>query len=336
MAAATASLHIPRNTRPWIIDRNNDLLYFFGGALLGYLVIALMAMGAPIWPFYFVMLVFLEGPHVFATATRTYFDRTERRELGWALWMLLPFSLVGPAMFAVGLGAVFTMLAFTWLHLHIAKQHLGFVMIYKRKGRERDDFKLDRAFILASLALPLAGYWIETTLADSARVAGIRKIALAAYGVLLAVYVGRQARKAWRGESLNRPKLLLLALVVPLQWLAFAYAPRSGYGIIAAGVPISLGHTLQYHRLMWFHNRNRYGVGGVRAGLASIVNRKLIYYVLAVVGLNLALHVLPRQAALDSPMALSAFWGLSFTHFFLDGRIWRIRKNPELAAALRM
>jgi hypothetical protein len=154
--------------------------------------------------------------------------------------------------------------------------------------------------------------------------------------VLLAVYIGRQAQRALRGEPLNGPKLLLLALVVPLQWLAFAYAPHSGYGIVAAGVAISLGHTMQYHRLVWFHNRNRYGSSGQGAGLASVLGRKWLYYVLAVVGLNLMMHVLPRQAALDFPMALSAFWGLSFTHFFLDGRIWHIREDRELAAVLRM
>jgi len=41
---------------------------------------------------------------------------------------------------------------------HVAKQHLGFVMLYKRKTGERSDVMLDKRFIVISLMLPWALY----------------------------------------------------------------------------------------------------------------------------------------------------------------------------------
>jgi hypothetical protein len=32
----------------------------------------------------------------------------------------------------------------------------------------------------------------------------------------------------------------------------------------------------------------------------------------------------------------AALWGFAFTHYVLDSRIWRVRGDKELAAALRM
>jgi len=40
----------------------------------------------------------IDGPHVFATASRTYFDKVSRQKLGWRLWMIIPFALVGPVL----------------------------------------------------------------------------------------------------------------------------------------------------------------------------------------------------------------------------------------------
>ncbi len=62
---------------------------------------------------------------------------------------------------------------------------------------------------------------------------------------------------------MNWPKLALLAGVVPLQWLALGFGARYGTaGALQASIPLGLFHGLQYHRLMWFHNRNRYSAPG--------------------------------------------------------------------------
>src|SRR5712692_4884469 len=99
----------------------------------------------------------LGGPHVLATVTRTYCDKEARHKLGWFLWMIVPLLFVGPALAWAGFGSLFFLAAVCWQHVHIVKQHFGFVMLYKAKNGERDrrDTRLDRWFLLASLFLPL-------------------------------------------------------------------------------------------------------------------------------------------------------------------------------------
>jgi hypothetical protein len=52
--------------------------------------------------------------------------------------------------------------------------------------------------------------------------------------------------------------------------------------------------------------------------------------------LNFFLSVLPVAFAPVRDMAVAATWGLAFTHYFLDSKIWRVSGNRELAAALRL
>ena len=249
---------------------------------------------------------------------------------------------VGPAMVAMGHESLFYVLAVTWLHFHIAKQHFGFVMLYKHKNRERNrfDYFLDRYFLLASLMLPFLRF-LGTTVAllkQSRAVNAAEDLLLIAYLLLLAVFVARQIQKICSGIPVNAPKLLLFLAVVPLQWLAFGYATTFGFeGIIRAGIVAGLFHSFQYHRLIWFHNHNRYSepASESRFGLAATLARNFGYYALAAISLNLALNVLPAMMLPASPVK-AAVWGFAFTHYCLDARIWKVRGNRELAAALRL
>ncbi len=326
----------------WIISEREDLTWFIGSSLAGYLAMALMAAGFPLTPLFLVWLIGIDGPHVVATVTRTYFDKVERKVLGPALWMIVPAMLVGPIAVAAGHPQLFYLFAVSWLHFHIAKQHFGFVMLYKHKNRERDkvDFVLDRYFLLASLMVPYARFVIAT--ADPLKGLRAAEIAnealLVAYLLLTVVYIGRQVQKVRNGIPVNAPKMLLLAAVVPLQWLAFGYAATFGFeGIVRAGIILGLFHSFQYHRLMWFHNQNRYSEpsGENRFGLAATLAKHFAYYALAAIALNLVLNVLPSMAISYTPLK-SAVWGLAFTHYMLDAKIWRVRGNKELAAALHL
>lgn len=326
----------------WIISGREDLTWFIGSSLAGYLALVLMVAGLPLTPLFLIWLIGIDGPHVLATVTRTYFDKVERSKLGLVLWVIVPAMAVGPAMVAMGHESLFYVLAVTWLHFHIAKQHFGFVMLYKHKNRERNrfDYFLDRYFLLASLMVPFLRF-LGTTVAllkQSRAVNAAEDLLLIAYLLLLAVFVARQIQKICSGIPVNAPKLLLLLAVVPLQWLAFGYAATFGFeGIIRAGIVAGLFHSFQYHRLIWFHNHNRYSepASESRFGLAATLARNFGYYALAAISLNLALNVLPAMMLPASPVK-AAVWGFAFTHYCLDARIWKVRGNRELAAALRL
>ena len=65
--------------------------------------------------------------------------------------------------------------------------------------------------------------------------------------------------------------------MIPLHWLTFAYMSWQ------AAVPtVTIVHNLQYHALVWFHNRNRYGttrLGRAFGRIPSAVGRSLLAYV---------------------------------------------------------
>jgi len=324
----------------WIISQRDDLIWFVGTALVGYLALALMSAGVSLSLLTAVWLLGVDGPHVTGTVTRTYFDKQERRRLGWLLWALVPLLFVGPVAVYLGQAAVFFLFAVCWQHYHITKQHVGFVMLWKAKNSERDaaEMRLDRWFLLASGVIPLALFVVKTQLGQSSFANVLTTGAIAAYAVFAVIFAAYQLRK-WRGgRPMNPPKLLLLAGLVPLQWLAFGYAARFGPdGIVRAGIALGLFHSLQYHRLMWFHNKNRYQTPESRAkhGLAAVLAQRFGYYFATAVGLYLVADILP-QTLFPLQWLAASLWGIAFMHYLLDSKIWRVRGDKELRAALHL
>ena len=268
-------LPVERPAARWIISKQQDLTWFIGPAAVGYAALVLLAAGFPILPIQLVWFFLVDGPHVASTVTRTYFDKAERSRLGWYLWLPVPLLLVGPAMAFAGQASLFFLLAACWQQFHVVKQHFGFVMLYKAKNKERDrkDFLLDRWLLLLSLFIPLGMFVIRThpVLDGLAPLHWVSVAVLCGYGLLAMAWTGRQVQKLRGGSPMNWPKLGLLAAVVPLQWLALLYASHHGAGAIQlASIPLGLFHGLQYHRLMWFHNHNRYRQPGAeeRNGMA--------------------------------------------------------------------
>jgi len=198
--------------------------------------------------------------------------------------------------------------------------------------------RLDRYFVLASGVIPLALFVVRTRLAPGTLVNVLTVSMIAAFAVLTGYFAIFQIRKWRAGKPMNLPKLLLLAVLVPLQWIAFGYAARFGQdGIMRAGMALGLFHSLQYHRLMWFHNKNRYQTPDARAkhGVAAVLARKFGYYFAVAAGLYLIADILP-QALLPWQWLPASLWGIAFMHYLLDSKIWRVRGDKELAAALQM
>jgi hypothetical protein len=85
-------------------------------------------------------------------------------------------------------------------------------------------------------------------------------------------------------------------------------------------------------------------------GPAAFISRRLIYYIAFGILFGiiyqgprqylgyLNLHTGDSPAALSTPIQLGiAFlWGYAFIHYYLDSRIWRVRRDPSVGAALKM
>src|SRR5919107_2301934 len=155
-AAASGALSVR-----WLISAREDLVWFIGSVVTSYALFALYVWGrVPLVPMVAAWAILVDAPHVFATFSRTYFDREERRARAGLLWGSLLFFAVGPLAVVAGLGFLFFFLAALWAYYHLVKQHYGFMVLYKKKNAdlERADNVLDRAFLLLAFTYPFVWF----------------------------------------------------------------------------------------------------------------------------------------------------------------------------------
>jgi hypothetical protein len=334
----------------WIIGAKDDLVWFIGSVLSSYLLFALYVSGRlPLFPMLLGWAVLVDAPHVFGTFSRTYFDSEERRARKRLLRGSLAFFAVGPAMVLAGLGAVFFFLAALWAYYHLVKQHYGFMVLYKKKNDDLApaDNALDRALLLAAMSYPFVAFVVrdpEALQRVPAPLVGalgfLSAALLAATVAVAALWLGRQVQRALRGLPLDLPKYLLLAAAIPMHWLVLLTPmPQQPIAIVAI---LTVYHNLQYHRLIWFHNR-KYAGARERHGAAELISRRVVYYLAFGVLFGLW-YQLPRRLVGESygpqslwtQLAAAFFWGYAFIHYHLDAHIWRVRRDPSVGKALQM
>ncbi|MFL6230994.1 MAG: hypothetical protein ACJ741_19635 [Pyrinomonadaceae bacterium] len=334
----------------WIINAREDLLWFVGSVASSYLLFGLYVSGVlPLFPMLLVWAVLIDAPHVFGTFSRTYFDREERRARRKLLWWSLAFFAVGPLMVLAHLALAFFFLAALWAYYHLVKQHYGFMVLYKKKNRDlaKVDNALDRAFILVAMTYPFVAFVardadamarVPRQLAGS--ISYLATALLVATITIALLWLGRQFQRAVKAEPLDVPKYLLLAAAIPMHWVVLLTPmPQQAIAVVAI---LTVYHNLQYHRLIWFHNRKYVGASE-RHGAAELISRRLLYYLAFGVLFGLW-YQLPRrlvgeaygQQSLPAQLAASFFWGYAFIHYHLDAKIWRVRRDPAVGKALQM
>jgi len=350
MAAAAITAAAPgtppgtRLTTRWIIGRGVDLWLVIGSALAGYAYLLLYgALHVKISLLWWFWSVGFDGTHIFATASRTFFDSEARARNPKLLYgsLLLFFSL-GPLMVLAGLKGYLALLVGVWAYFHVIRQHYGFMVLYKVKNRDLLplDNTLDRAFLGVMLIFPpFHRFFIHHPEELGIRLTPMQfeqfePVFWAVTAVTGGAYLMRQWARFRAGHPVDLPKYLLFAAIIPLHWLTFAYMSWQ------AAVPtVTIVHNLQYHAIVWFHNRNRYAARDAarRHGrIPAAVSRSLISY--AAAGLLFsALYRIPGfQLGQISDLAFGFFCGFGLTHYYLDSRIWRVRHDPGLREALQM
>jgi len=126
--------------------------------------------------------------------------------------------------------------------------------------------------------------------------------------------------------------------------------PHKPIAIVAI---LTIYHNFQYHRLIWFHNKKytASNEGRSKYGAAELISRRLTFYIGFGILFGL-LHHGPRQflryltlkngaAAITdisfaTQLGISFLWGYAFIHYYLDSKIWRVRRDPNVGKALNM
>lgn len=344
----------------WIISRRQDLLWFQGSVFAGVGLLLVFrafpqldaASYAALHPAVLTLLfwgVLFDGTHVFATYARTYFapDPESRAGMpGNVSWLLLAvgpaaaladYALVEPAPSLVGnAGPIFNyflVAAFLWAYYHLVRQHYGFLSLYRRRA-QGTSARADVTFLWVGSLYPFARFTLSDpyqssglpqilptswlgTLADSLDVA----FALFLLGTAVVV-----AKGCMSGQFRLGPKHLFLVIVVGFHCLVFA----SLNNLLTITATLTIFHNLQYHRIVWQHEkgRNRVPLGNTLRFFGIAILFGALWYGPRLLGVAVASTDLIRN------ILLGLGWGIAFHHYFIDGRIWRIRRRPGLAHAL--
>jgi uncharacterized membrane protein len=355
----------------WIINAREDLIWFVGSVASSYALLILYVTGVvPLIPMVAGWAILIDAPHVFGTFSRTYFDRSEWKTRKRLLLGSLLFFVIGPLLVLLGLGLVFFFIAALWAYYHLVKQHYGFMVLYKKKNNDLApvDNGLDRVFLMFAFNYPFVQF-IASDPSAMARVPiflhrGVNTLAillLAGTIVSGAAWLTRQLQRAWWQQPLNIPKYLLLAAAIPMHWIALL-TPMPAKPIALVAI-LTIYHNLQYHRLIWFHNQKyleRGHPGRIASetrtalhskyGPAALISRRLLYYIAfgIIFGIiyqgprqylgYLNLHTGDSPAALSLPtqLGIAFLWGYAFIHYYLDSKIWRVRRDPAVGKALQM
>ncbi len=187
--------------------------------------------------------------------------------------------------------------------------------------------------------------------------------AWAAYLGVLVVYALHQWR-LWRsGATLNGSKLMYMLPLVPLHFAAFSHP------ILAVFVVplVTVGHNIQYHCIVYSYARNKYGrASGREFQWARRIFRSFWTY--AAVGLvftfllyrgplidwfkaatggrldDAVFNSLGMMAGVKDPAALglgeqvlaAVIVGFAMQHYYLDSKIWRVRRDKQVQKYLEV
>jgi len=355
----------------WIISARDDLIWFVGSVVSSYALLLLYVKGlVPLVPMVALWAILIDAPHVFGTFSRTYFDRTERQKRARLLWGSLLFFLIGPLMVWLGAGLIFFFLAALWAYYHLVKQHYGFMVLYKKKNNDLAplDNALDRLLLLFAFNYPFVAFIVQDPEA-MARVPGALQSAVGIVATILLLgtivlglaWLGRQIQRALIGQPLNVPKYLLLAAAIPMHWIVLLTPmPHKPIAIVAI---LTIYHNFQYHRLIWFHNQKYARTAGEpdvakaqrselkeKYGAAEMISRRLLFYIACGIVFGL-IYQGPRQllgytslqnqatgaeTSFAVQLGISFLWGYAFIHYYLDSKIWRVRRDLAVGQALKM
>src|SRR5215213_283576 len=193
----------------WIISGREDLVWFIGSVASSYALFALYVGGIlPLVPMVAAWAILIDAPHVFGTFSRTYFDRTERKNRARLLWGSLLFFAIGPLMVLAGAGFVFFFVAALWAYYHLVKQHYGFMVLYKKKNGDlaRIDNALDRLLLLFAFNYPFVEFiardpqaMVRVPALLRGGVSGFSKLLLAGTILLFVLWIARQVQRAIAG-----------------------------------------------------------------------------------------------------------------------------------------
>lgn len=343
-AADSARVRTGRFSVNWLVGRRYDLFFFIGSCAVTWVFLGIYH-GLEHYGFglepqnilltYLIFTALFDQPHIFQTFSRTHADRDAfARHKTAHTWGLLAFIAVGFVIAAMkwsGYLVVFAAIFGSW---HIVRQHWGILRAYKAVNRDRsaiDDWLDFATFYIGAAAFYLYDYTDnppETVIYGDLKAsfpnlpAELGQFTLYVFWVVLAAFVARQAWRLATGLPVNLPKLLFMAAALGTHGMVFYFTATPF--LVAEALETSY-HDVQYQGWMRNYQRKRFAA-------KRVARRWLVMaftYGIVVGSLEVLALASPVWGWLFVPFGMTVLW-----HYWVEGRIWKLGKQPELKAVL--
>lgn len=341
LAAPVVRTHAPIR---WLVSPRYDMFFFIGSCVFTLFFFWLyqsaksmgwLLGGDQILVTYFVFTAFFDHPHIFQTFARTHGDREEfqrRRKLH--TWGLAAFIAAGFGVYALGLEAELIVFAAVYGTWHIIRQHYGFLRIYKALNGDRaviDNWLDYGTFYIGMFACFFNDYgglrepiviYKDLKVGFPSLPPELGEGMWTLFLILLVLFGFRQAWRVGTGQTLNVPKLLLMAAALGTHYFVF-FATATPF-LVAEALETAY-HDMQYQGFIMHYQRRRFEAQRVvlKWGAMALVYG-MVVGVVEVLGL-----MRPGLIWLFVPFTMVVIW-----HYYVDGKIWRFSEDPELKAML--
>ena len=359
------SSHAPS---PWLFSRRADLLLFGGPAVASLLFLAggarlgLLDGDLPV-PLWLLLVVGVDVAHVWSTGWRVYADPDELRRRP-ALYLDLPAAAyaTGVVLFTAGDLVFWRVLAYL-ATFHFVRQQYGWVALYRRKSGENAEEgaawerRLDAAAVYGATLAPLVWWHARLPRRFHWLIAGdyaaglptwAGPAALAAFGAVFALWVGKEGRRLATGRAVSWGKFLVV-VTTALVWHLGIVVFDSDYAFAVTNV---LVHGVPYFGLVLLSARSSAAAraaAGRKPVLADLGARHAALFMAPLLLLafleewgwdRLVWHengaLFPGGAIDPGPLLLSLLVPLlalpQATHYLLDAWIWKAKPENRAAA----
>lgn len=346
-----------RANGPFIVSPAFDGVFFFASVatvLLAWFAAAQLRVD----PFFILAAVAVvsNGPHLASTWTRVYLDAREwkaRPVQAIAVPIGIAAAVTAIVLFAGAEGTrLLNSVLLYWATWHFVAQNWGLLRIYQRRSGEPEDS------IALRLEKPLLFLWVLWCLLHRLYTGprilfGTEVIhlplprplvdgLLGPFVVLLVVYLGariRQRHAPWARAAWVRAGFLVCAFLgFAIPFLVITTDDTTAFAAAACW------HGLQYIGIVAFYHHNAWKRGiHPEARIISFVSqpgagRRVLYAGLLLGLVGAAYGAISLAAWLTRGTSWNAYtWGsvvwlsLTFSHYYLDGVIWKLSRSPEVA-----
>jgi hypothetical protein len=350
------------NRQPWIYSPSVDGLFILLPPFVALLAVMLLPdyflqqkeMPVAAWV---VLVLCIDVAHVYSTLYRTYFDKeTFSRQKNILLLIPLLSWMAGVMLYSMDGLLFWRVLAYVAV-FHFIRQQYGFLRIYSRREPHSKLFgRIDTVTIYAAAVYPVLfwhlhpdrqfewfvkGDFYQFQAEGAATAAGIL------YGLILVLYLLKEAILIWQTKTFNLPRNLIVAGTA-VSWY-FGIVHYNGDLVFTTLNVVS--HGIPYMALVWIYGRKKYGHSPAARSRSLngrvFTNYGLLIFLLIVVGLAfLEEGIWDAMVWNDHRTVFALFSGLpritdhhllaflvplltvpQMTHYLLDGFIWKLSKD---------